>query len=163
MIAPLRDIPFATVLEHGDFSHPNLMLLEDGSAGVVDWEMAEPHGLPLQDLVFFLTYAAFARHRTRENGESIPAIRSAFFGESAWATPFIVAHAERLNLLPETIPPLFLLCWVRYLAGLLRRLDDSGTPFGDETTAWLRQNRYYEAWTYSVENFDQLCCQGVLR
>ena len=149
------------VLEHGDFSHPNVLLLKDGRAGVVDWEMADPHGLPCHDLVFFLTYAAFARENARENNRYLPAIHAAFFGNKAWARPYLIKYAEQFQLPFETLTPLFLLCWVRYVVGLLRRLNESGEPLRGETVRWLRQNRYFAAWRYSLEHVEQLHWRGV--
>src|SRR5262249_20122804 len=66
LIAPLRDAELPLVFEHGDLSHPNIMLLKNGAPGVVDWELAEPRGLPACDLFFFLTYIAFALHNARK-------------------------------------------------------------------------------------------------
>jgi aminoglycoside phosphotransferase (APT) family kinase protein len=75
LVEPLREARLPAVLEHGDFSHPTLMLLDNGRVGVVDWEMADLDGLPCHDLVFFLTYAAFARENARENNRYLPAIQ----------------------------------------------------------------------------------------
>lgn len=160
-LEPLRNAKLPAVLEHGDFSHPNLMLLSDGCAGVVDWEMAEIHGAPCHDLIFFLTYAAFARNNARENGKYLPAIQAAFFGESAWAQAYMLQYAQQLQLPLETLKPLFLLSWVRYIAGLLKRIDETGERVSDETADWMRQNRYYVAWRYTIEHIDELQWTGA--
>jgi aminoglycoside phosphotransferase (APT) family kinase protein len=161
LLEPLQAARLPAVLEHGDLSHPNVMLQKDGTAGVVDWEMADPRGLPCHDLIFFLTYAAFARQNVRANGQYIPAIREAFFDGQAWARPYVQQYAQELELPPDALTPLFLLCWVRYLAGLLRRLNESGGKFTTETAAWLRQNRYYAAWRHTLDHSDQLHWGGV--
>jgi aminoglycoside phosphotransferase (APT) family kinase protein len=57
---PLRDSGIPLVFEHGDLGHPNLLLEAGVRLGVLDWERAQPHGLPLADLVFFLVYATGA-------------------------------------------------------------------------------------------------------
>jgi aminoglycoside phosphotransferase (APT) family kinase protein len=152
----LREFQLPVVLEHGDFSHPNVMLLNDGHVGVVDWEMAVPRGLPGHDLFFFLTYVSFARANARENGQYVPAIDAAFFGRTAWARRYVQAYAEQLQLPQETLVPLFLLCWVRYMAGLLQRLNQAREMFEVDTADWLRQNRYYAAWRHSLQNIDRL-------
>ncbi|MFV1968512.1 MAG: aminoglycoside phosphotransferase family protein, partial [Pirellulaceae bacterium] len=156
LVEPLRTAPLPVVLEHGDFSHPNVMLLNCGQVGVVDWEMADPRGTPGHDLFFFLTYAAFAKANARENGQYVPAIDAAFFGPTAWARRFVLAYADKLHLPQETLAPLFLLCWVRYMAGLLRRLNPSRETLDVDTACWLRQNRYCAAWRHALENFDRL-------
>jgi aminoglycoside phosphotransferase len=160
LLAPLRTVQLPKVLEHGDFSHPNVMLLNNGQVGVVDWEMADPHGTPGHDLFFFLTYAAFAKANANENGKYVPALDAAFFGSNAWARRFIQTYADQLSLAHETLAPLFLLCWLRYMAGLLKRLNQSQEKLGVNTTEWLQQNRYYAAWHHTLENFDRLKWSG---
>ncbi|MFQ5858336.1 MAG: aminoglycoside phosphotransferase family protein [Anaerolineae bacterium] len=159
VVAPLRDAYLPLVFEHGDLSHPNIVLLKNGGVGVVDWELAEPHGLPAYDLFFFLTYVAFALHKARSNGDCLPAFHEAFFGPAAWAHPYIEAHAERLQLQSHMLTPLFVLCWARYTANLLIRLGNterSPGPLDPDTAAWLRANRYYALWRYTVDHMREL-------
>lgn len=59
-MAPLRSMQLPLVFEHGDLSYPNLLLLPTGEPGVLDWELANPDGLPACDLFLFLTYVAFS-------------------------------------------------------------------------------------------------------
>ena len=154
LIAPLRDADLPLVFEHGDLSHPNIMLLKDGAPGVVDWELAEPHGLPTYDLFFFLTYVAFASQKARKSAEHLAAFHAAFFGRAAWARPYVAGYAGRLRLPPHTLTPLFVLCWARYMTSLLLRLDAT-PPSGRltrETADWLRANRYYALWRHAVSN-----------
>jgi len=49
------------LFEHGDLSSPNILIEGEAKVGVVDWELANPKGLPVVDLFFFLTYMAFAQ------------------------------------------------------------------------------------------------------
>ncbi|HEY3228585.1 MAG TPA: aminoglycoside phosphotransferase family protein, partial [Roseiflexaceae bacterium] len=123
LVMPLRDMRLPLVFEHGDLCHPNIMILKDGQPGVVDWELAEPHGLPAFDLFFFLAYAAFAVHNARLSNDYLAAFHSAFFGHAAWARPFVAAYAGRLQLPLHTLTPLFVLTWARYMTSLLMRLD----------------------------------------
>src|SRR5258706_183278 len=102
LVAPLRDTALPLVFEHGDLSHPNVMLLKNGAVGVVDWELAEPRGLPAYDLFFFLTYAAFAAQNARKSGDYLAAFRAAFFGPAAWARPYVADYARRLELRGRT-------------------------------------------------------------
>lgn len=160
----IRAMDLPLVVEHGDLSHPNVMLQRNGKdsgleVGVVDWELAELKGLPACDLFFFLTYVAFARLRARSSGRHLPAFREAFFGTQSWAHPYVQAYAQRLDLPPETLKPLFVLTWMRYVAGLLARFD-SAVPepgaFDDRTLTWLRNNRYYLLWQHAVAHMDDL-------
>jgi aminoglycoside phosphotransferase (APT) family kinase protein len=159
VIAPLQGACLPLVIEHGDLSHPNIVLLKNGGIGVVDWELADPRGLPGCDLFFFLTYVAFATRKSGVRGGHVAAFRDAFFGSSAWARPYIEAYAHRLALPERTLAPLFVLTWTRYLAGLLIRMrrGQLHRPLEPETAAWLRTNRYYLLWQHAVTHLDELC------
>jgi aminoglycoside phosphotransferase len=158
LVSPLRHMALPLVFEHGDLSHPNILLLKDGRPGVVDWELAEPRGLPAYDLFFFLTYAAFASHNARKRGDHLAAFRSAFFGQAAWARPYVAAYAQRLPLPAHALTPLFVLTWARYMTSQLMRLDTgrSGERLASETADWLRANRYYALWRYAVTDASAL-------
>jgi aminoglycoside phosphotransferase len=159
LLHPFRDQHLPLAMAHGDFSSPNILQYEDGRAGVVDWELAEPLGLPGFDLFFFLTYIAFARQNARKNAEYLKAFQQAFFGPKAWARDYVARYRERLHLAPETIAPLFVLTWARYVAGLVERLhesNDSGRVIAHDTVKWLRANRYYVLWRYALENVKEL-------
>lgn len=160
---PLLRPGLPLVLSHEDFSHPNILMTTDGKIGVVDWELAEPQGLPTGDLFFFLTYVAFARHKARRSAGYLNAFQEAFFGPRAWALPHVRTYAARLAVPGERLMPLFVLCWARYLAGIVQRLQgehDSRLPLSDETVHWLRQNRYYQLWRHAIEQAGQLRLAG---
>jgi aminoglycoside phosphotransferase (APT) family kinase protein len=159
LMRPFRDHDMPLVMEHGDFSSPNILQDENGRVGVVDWELAEPKGLPAADLFFFLTYVAFARQNARKNADYLKTFQQAFFESQAWAWPYVKRYRERLNLAPEMLVPLFVATWSRYVAGLLMRLQESneaGSMVEDETIKWLRSNRYYMLWKYAIEQVSKL-------
>lgn len=159
LIAPLHDSDVFPVFEHGDLSSPNILLQEKGSLGVVDWELAEPQGLPVVDLFFFLTYVAFAQRRSRSQKAYQAAFHKAFFGPTAWARPYIIRYAERLQLPLEGLRPLFILCWSRYVPNIVMRLNglnDSEKGLEDRTVIWLRANRYYTLWRHTIEHVKEL-------
>jgi aminoglycoside phosphotransferase len=99
VLEPLRGARLPLVLEHGDVSHPNLLLLPDGRIGLLDWERARDGGLPVSDLMFFLAYAARARRQERQD---------AFSGTRGWAIDHLVEYADRLGLRRDQLP-LFML------------------------------------------------------
>jgi aminoglycoside phosphotransferase (APT) family kinase protein len=159
LIQPLRDASVPLVFEHGDLSHPNILLLEDGEVGVIDWELAEPHGLPACDLFFFLSYAAFARHNAYSNDDCLSAFHTAFFGPQAWTRPYIEDYATQLGLPLHLLTPLFVLCWARYTAGLLLRLGHTEVPqapLDPDTVTWLRASRYLALWQYTLAHVNEL-------
>jgi aminoglycoside phosphotransferase (APT) family kinase protein len=159
LIHDLRYSDIQLVFEHGDLGPPNILIASDNCPGVVDWELAVPKGLPAVDLFFFLTLIGFNRRRAKTNPEYISAFRETFFGQSAWARPYVERYGGSMGLSPETLRALFAVCWIRYVAGLVLRLHDSGDsagPLDGQTAQWLRSNRYFSLWRYSVEHFVDL-------
>jgi aminoglycoside phosphotransferase len=157
--AALRHAKVPLVCEHGDLSAPNILLHRNDRLGVVDWELAEAQGLPAVDLFFFLTYVAFAQRHARKLRHHLTAFHRAFFGPTAWARPHIVHYAAQLQLSPEVLRRLFVLCWSRYVTNLVMRLHDlhgTGEKLGQETAAWLRMNRYYALWRHTIEHVHEL-------
>jgi hypothetical protein len=108
---PLRCARLPLVLEHGDLAHPNLLRGPDGRLGVLDWERAEPHGLPAHDLLFFLAYAAAARSRGRMAG-----VRAAFAGPRAWGRELAERYATAVGLDPWMLQPLLAVSAARTVA-----------------------------------------------
>jgi aminoglycoside phosphotransferase len=99
VLEPLRGARLPLVLEHRDVSHPNLVLLSDGRIGLLDWERARDGGLPVSDLLCFLSYAARAQRQERDE---------AFSGAGGWATDRLVEYADRLGLRRDQLPLLML-------------------------------------------------------
>jgi aminoglycoside phosphotransferase (APT) family kinase protein len=156
LVADLRAARIFSVFEHGDLSHPNLMLMNGARLGVVDWELATPQGLPAYDLFFLLSYVAFARHNARTNAQYLAAFQSAFFGPTAWAGRWVRSYATGLQLPESCLTPLFVVAWFRYIAGLVGRLNTGDGPLERETATWLRENRYYALWQYAARHADEL-------
>lgn len=166
LVTPLRKKNLSLVFEHGDLANPNVLLLKNGGLGVLDWELAMPSGLPLSDLFFFLSFAAFANDSAREKNEYLTAFQNAFFGRDAWAQLYVGEYARRQDLTPDLMTPLFILTWLRYVVSLLTRLDSSKQREGlhdAETVQWLRANRYFALWQYAVNHADALAWNRVQR
>lgn len=157
IVATLPAAQLPLVFAHGDLSHPNILIQQGGRLGVLDWEVAEPRGLPLCDLFFFLTYAAFALKRTRSKGDHLDTFKAAFWGPAAWAPVYVRQFVQAVDLADELLTPLFVLTWVRYLARLVDRLQvDIGSDMPAATRKWLLDNRYYALWRQSVIRQDAL-------
>lgn len=156
----LKRFRIPTVFEHGDLSAPNLMLQGAGKAGVVDWELSVPYGLPAVDVFFFLAFAANAMESARTPEACAQAFSRAFFGPHAWARRHVRRYASAVGLPAEALPALFLLCWTRYLvtipqrsAWALRRENRSLNPEG------AIEERYWRLWLHAVENINAFGCQ----
>jgi aminoglycoside phosphotransferase (APT) family kinase protein len=143
-----------TVTEHGDLSHPNLLLLEGGRLGVVDWELAEPGGFPAHDLFVFLAYVAVAQARATSVDAQVRAFRAAFTGPTGWLRPYAAAYVDARDIERSMLEPLFLACWARITAGRLARLlgPIGELPASAELAAWLRNDRYYHYWRHVLAN-----------
>lgn len=155
---PLASMDFPLVFEHGDLSSPNILRTSEGDFGIVDWELAEPRGLPGQDLFFLLAYLAFAKSGATRVEEHVAAFHRAFFGDSAWARPHVTRYADAIGLDQESIPPLFIACWARYAMGLSERMAHlpGGGGVTDEEARWLTRNRYFALWRHAVEHASDL-------
>lgn len=155
VLEPLRGAEVPLVLEHGDLSHPNLLVLESGRLGVLDWELAELRGVPLADLCFFLAYAAFARRRAHTLDRQLQAFDEAFVRPGAWAGRIVAEEADRLGVPRRLAGLLFVACWPRYVLRLAERVEgEAGGPglLDADTAAWLRGNRYSALWRHSLAN-----------
>jgi hypothetical protein len=158
---PLSDnIP--EVIEHGDVSHPNLLWLANGQVGIIDWELAEPRGLPLYDLSFFLAYVASALARAQTTSERVNAFHGAFTGPVPWARPYTESYCRMLELDRSLVPALLIACWARYAANVLSRSDGlacsesaSGRWSGAQKTA-LRAHPHYGLWRHALSHKHEL-------
>ena len=158
-VNPLLEERVPLVCEHGDLSAPNVLIGPSDAIGVVDWELAQPEGLPGVDLFFFLTYIAFARRRAQKLSEYLRAFHEAFWGEPAWTRSFVQRYCDALELPAPVLKPLFVLCWTRYVAGLIQRLQSAQPDQAElthDTLHWLRTNRYYALWNHTLTHLEEL-------
>ena len=166
LLEPLRGASLPTVVEHGDLSHPNLLILGTGDIGVVDWELGESHGLPAHDLFFFLNYVAAARSRASTPNARLRVFHDAVIQPTGWAREIVTRYAERMDVDRRYLTPLLVACWSRYTAGLLERLLGSPgartrpdgeapsardySPASADVARLLRSDRHYALWSHTV-------------
>ncbi len=113
VVAPLADLP--SVIEHRDFSPWNVHVGADGALLAYDWESAEPNGLPLSDLVYFLTYLAFFHDGAIASGRCPESYRrardpSTFTGHVH--RECVARYAERVGLDERHVRGLHALTWL---------------------------------------------------
>ena len=167
LAGPLADARFPFVFEHGDLTHPNLLVAPGDRIGVVDWELSQPHGLPVHDYCLFLAFVAFSLSRVHDLEGQVRAFESAFAGPRPWALPLIARRLERLSADPRLLVPFVVACWARYVAELLPRLSgsvagstrpDGGGPaaLSDEAVALARQDRDLALWRCAVRRADAM-------
>jgi hypothetical protein len=175
IVAPLAVARFPFVFEHGDLTHPNLLLRPGERVGVVDWELSQPRGLPVHDYCLFLAFVAFSRSRVHDRDGQVRAFESAFVGPHPWALPLIARRLTRLSVDSRLLVPFVVACWARYVAELLPRLlgtvaggstgaDGAPAALGDEATALARQDRDLALWRRAVERAEVMsAAAGRLR
>lgn len=152
LIAPLTRASLPLVFEHGDLSAPNILIADTGALNVVDWELANPEGLPAHDLFFSLAFVAFSRAGATTESQYVEAFADAFFGAGAWARPYVERYAESLRLDRDLLPALFVACWSTYVARRAERLAAASVNSGTPADRWarLKRNHYFALWSYAV-------------
>jgi len=155
-VEPLREAVVPRVIEHGDLSHPNLILLPSGRVGVVDWELAEEDGFPLHDLSFFLAFATFALRGCQRADDYLAAFDDAFFSRGGWARSRVNGYVDALELDEEVLTSLFVACWARYTAQLVGRIGGGRPGLSEQDAAWVRDNRYYALWSHTLDHLGDL-------
>ena len=123
-LGELGDLPEAC--EHRDCSPWNVVLDEHGAPGLLDWESAEPHGLPGLDLAYFLANCAFVLDGALESGQT----RESYDRLLNPATPYgkvaaerTAGYCDRLGLSDEDFARLRLLAWVIHSASDYNHLE----------------------------------------
>jgi hypothetical protein len=130
----LDNLPSA--FEHRDCSPWNILVASGGELAVLDWESAEPDGLPGIDLTYFLTYLAFFMDGAMKNKRFIESYRSAsdpatITGRVQLACQY--RYFESTGIDPTNLHPLRLLTWLIHSRSEVRHLvaDTRGIPTVD--------------------------------
>jgi hypothetical protein len=128
--------PLPVVVEHRDCSPWNVLRDPSGNLGLVDWESAEPSGLPYLDLAYFLMYAAFFVEGTMKLGAAAKAYRRML--DSSTPTGEVVErcvrfYCERVGVEQPALSPLRSLCWIVHSQSEFERLEqDAGELPGED-------------------------------
>jgi hypothetical protein len=117
LLETLPDLPL--VCEQRDFSPWNV-LLNGQDLVVLDWEGAELHGLPMLDLVYFLTYLALFVERVPVHGTiDVEQVRRVYratldphYELGNVVQSCLAEYARRLQLPTGLVQPLRLLTWI---------------------------------------------------
>lgn len=117
--------PPATV-EHRDCSPWNVLLTPSGDPVLLDWESAEPAGLPGPDLVYFLANSAFVLDGALESGrtrESYARLLDPATPHGRVAAAAIAEYTGALGISAEDFRRLRLLTWVVHSRSDYRHLQ----------------------------------------
>ena len=103
-----------TVVEHGDLWSANIILRPDRSFMVIDWTDVRPRGLPLADLLYFLSESlAWVDGASDDAGRDRHFV--ALFRGGAPSSPvlfrWVRAMVEALDIGADVVGPLATFCW----------------------------------------------------
>lgn len=142
------------VVEQRDFSPWNLNVDANGRLFVLDWESAELSGLPLVDLIYFLTNAGFFLDGAWRTGRFRESYRTALdrttFTGSVQAE-VLALYASRVGVSAEAFPPLRALTWMVHANSEYRRLVGGAEP----TRERLRENLFLKLWEEDLKNLEE--------
>ncbi len=121
------------VCEQRDFGPWNVLVAPDGSLGVLDWESAEPRGLPAMDLVYFVSYLAFFRDgamRSRRFRASYRRTLDPATPTGAVRAECLARYARGLGVETSGLAGIPLLAWMVHARSEYRHLaaDVGGRP-----------------------------------
>jgi hypothetical protein len=141
----LGDMPL--VCEQRDCSPWNVLIAPDGNLIVLDWESAEPRGLPALDLHYFLTHCVFLLADTMSSIHASDTYRRAL--DPATPAGRVMFESERryfdrLGLDPALLPSLRLLTWLIHSRSEYKQLTAASADPPDPTA--LRRSRFVSLW-----------------
>jgi hypothetical protein len=124
-----------TVVVHGDFIPKNLLVGPAEECVVVDWETAEPRGLPLLDLLYFITRCAYlgAIVPGRRKAAAVRAFYASRGAHARAAHDVVRRYCTALGLAPALVDPVFRLHFL-YKAMLKARTTSLDNPV---TQLWI--------------------------
>lgn len=107
--------PFPLVFQHGDPGTWNLKVTPTGDVAFLDWEAAEPRGMPLWDLFYFMRSFAVSASRSAGPRDPIEGFARQYLADSELSRLLIettARYCERSGLSNDLVEPLFHTCWM---------------------------------------------------
>ena len=116
-LATVRDCgeEFPLVFQHGDPGVWNVLITANEEAAFLDWEAAEPCGIPLWDLFYFLRSHGVTVARRAGTKDSLLACEQQFVNESAFSllvANSVSRYCDVCRVPPQLVRPLFYTCWM---------------------------------------------------
>jgi SAM-dependent methyltransferase len=103
------------VFQHGDPGTWNALVTASGRVAFIDWEAAEPHGLPLWDLFYFLRALSVRSARRRGTRNRLRGIEQELLAWTPLARRVVASverYRERTGVPAAWVEPLFYTCWM---------------------------------------------------
>lgn len=131
-VAASRD-PLPVVFQHGDPGIWNVLATGPDTVAFLDWEAAEPRGIPLWDLLYFLRSFAVTGITAHGRRARFAALARSMLDDSAWSRMAAGAcgrYARALGIDPALLEPLYHTCWVHRALKEATRLPPSRLSSG---------------------------------
>ncbi|MDQ0771343.1 aminoglycoside phosphotransferase (APT) family kinase protein [Pseudarthrobacter defluvii] len=154
LLGPLSQAQLPAVIEHGDLSHPNLLVKPGGALQVMDWERSLTDGVPGHDLVFYLQYLSESSEQAFDREAQLAAFDKAF-GQGGWALDPLSRHLGMRGVDQALLPLLVIATWARSTATLADRLAQEAEADPSQgrgkVRAALQADRDFWLWRHVVE------------
>lgn len=154
VLAPLQRAQLPAVIEHGDLSHPNLLVKPGAPLQVMDWERSLTGGVPGHDLVFYLQYLSESSEQAFVREAQLAAFDKAF-GRAGWAHGPLSLHLGMRGVDESLFPLLVIATWARSTATLADRLAQEaarGLSRGNgKVRATLMADRDFWLWRHALD------------
>ncbi|HEY5785619.1 MAG TPA: aminoglycoside phosphotransferase family protein [Microlunatus sp.] len=147
VLDPLRSRRLPAIFEHGDLSHPNLLVGPDGRLRVLDWERSTADGLPAHDLIFYLQYLAESAAGAYHREEQLLA-HDEVLGPRGWGRNTVRDHLQEHGVDPGLLPLLVVTTWARSAATLAYRLPPGSGQV--QVDAAVADDRDFWLWRHAV-------------
>jgi hypothetical protein len=124
---------FPLVFQHGDPGTWNFLVSESGKVSLIDWEAAEPQGMPLWDLFYFMRAYGSWMARQQGNRDSLRSFAQQIFepsGLGAHLTETVAQYGSLIGLPEHFIAPLFYTCWMHRALKEATRLTPAALQSG---------------------------------
>jgi hypothetical protein len=106
---------FPLVFQHGDPGPWNVLVTGDGRPAFLDWEAAEPRGMPLWDLFHFLRSFSLQVSQRAGTRDPLQSFAEQFLEQSDVHGLLVDATSRfrsRTGLAADLVEPLFYTCWM---------------------------------------------------
>jgi hypothetical protein len=138
---------FPLVFQHGDPGAWNILVTSKGEVFFLDWESAEPNGVPLWDLFYFLRSYAVGFARKAGIRDAVRGFEQQFLLDNQFSHFTIEAlhdYCQRLKLPIELVEPLFYTCWMHRSLKEANRLGQNQ----------LHNSHYFNLLVYCIQKRD---------
>jgi glycosyltransferase involved in cell wall biosynthesis len=150
----LRSLPSLPITpEHRDCSPWNVLVTTNGRLGFLDWESAEPAGLPVLDAVYYLSNATFFIDGTLRSGRERETYAKMLQPTTKTGRVFTEAmdlYCKKTGIDPSVVPILRRFTWMVHAAGEHDRIMSVQRELSADDAA--RRSTFLSLWLEEVRH-----------